>query len=233
MDTKKILTIPDLHGKPSWKFIFDTIYDHIIFVGDFVDSFDMSDTTIFSNLQSIIDIKKLFPEKIILLWGNHEMQYLFNQEYQCSGYRPTMFTSLHFLLNDNRDLFQYAFQYKNYIWTHGGIHCGWWKYRFKGKDNENIADQLNNAFEQKQPKIYKPNIEPLFDCGWDRGGSAKVGGPLWIDRRSLWEKGIHGYHQIVGHNIVPKIMTCKSKKDGSVTFCDCLDEVEDFYIINV
>ena len=35
----KILTIPDLHGKTVWKNVFDTNYDRIIFLGDYVDDF--------------------------------------------------------------------------------------------------------------------------------------------------------------------------------------------------
>jgi hypothetical protein len=60
-----------------------------------------------------------------------------------------------------------------------------------------------------------------------------VGGPLWIDRTSIWEKGINGIHQIVGHSKVDNIMTCKSKKDGSITFCDCLDSIENYNILTL
>lgn len=68
----KILTIPDLHGKTVWKNVFDTNYDRIIFLGDYVDDFPpTTDGEILDNLFKIIEIKKAFPEKIILLWGNH------------------------------------------------------------------------------------------------------------------------------------------------------------------
>jgi predicted phosphodiesterase len=234
VDTKKILTIPDLHGKSTWKQIFDLKYDYIIFLGDYVDDFTATNLDIFDNLNRIIELKKAFPEKIVLLWGNHEQHYLFgNNQYRCSGFRVGMFPVLHQQLNKEKELFQYAFQYKDHIWTHGGIHVGWWKFRFKGNDKENIADQLNARYIEKKSGIFDPKIECLFDCGWDRGGSAKVGSPLWVDRSSLWLKGLPGVHQIVGHNKVDKIMNCPSRDNGSVTFCDCLDKFEYYHTIEL
>jgi hypothetical protein len=206
-----------------------------VFLGDYLDSFEMSDSTILDNLQRIIDLKKLFPDKVILLWGNHEMQYLFSPSYYgCTGFRMSMMGTLHQLLNANKDLFQYAFQYKNYIWTHAGIHVDWWKKQFKGKNKQNIADQLNISFNANNPKKRQSSkIRSLFDIGLERKGIADVGGPLWVDITALWENGLPGYHQIVGHTAVGKITTCSSPKDGSVTFCDCLDAVETFHIIEV
>lgn len=155
----------------------------------------------------------------------------------CSGFRVSMFPVLHNLLHLNNDLFQYAFQHENYLWTHAGVHRGWWEYSFKGKNDGNVADQLNNRFKGQRSDEFDTKIETLFHCGWDRGGSAKVGGPLWVDRNSLWEKGIYGYNQIVGHSKVPNIMKCditkKKQLSGSITFCDCLDSKEEFHIIEI
>ena len=151
MDIKKILTIPDTHGKSSWKNVFDTNYDYIVFLGDYVDDFPpTTDNQILDNLFEIVEIKKLYPDKVILIWGNHEMPYLFNPNmYYCTGFRISMFPVLHQYLNLNRKLFQYSFQYKNYIWTHGGIHKGWWQYRFNSQyvknNNFNIVFTIDQT----------------------------------------------------------------------------------------
>jgi hypothetical protein len=152
-----------------------------------------------------------------------------------------MFSTLNTILNTNKHLFQFAFQHKNHIWTHGGIHRGWWEHRFKKYKTDivfdTIADELNYFFNAKEFGIYNQKIESLFDCGFDRGGSETIGGPLWVDRKTLINKGIRGYHQIVGHNKVPKLIThgIKKKKEitGSITFCDCLDITNEFYRIEI
>lgn len=237
----QILTIPDLHGKTVWKNAFNPNYYKIVFLGDYVDALPpITDTDILDNLHNIIDLKKTYPDLVILLWGNHEQQYLFKPNvYPDSGFRPSMFSVLHKLLNVNKDLFQYAFQYQNYLWTHAGIHSGWWNYRFNTHHVkfDNIADTLNNEFNKKTLAITESKIETLFDCGRDRDGHNMVGGPLWVDRRTLWLNGISGYHQIVGHSNVSKIMSCPISKNkiqtGSITFCDCLDVVEQFHTVKI
>ena len=71
----KTLTVGDLHGKDVWKEI-DTIrYDKIIFVGDYVDCFTTSNVEIKHNLEQIIRYKKDNMDKVVLLLGNHDVQY--------------------------------------------------------------------------------------------------------------------------------------------------------------
>ena len=230
----KILTIPDIHGKTLWKTVFNPSFDLILFLGDYVDCFTTPDSVIEENLLNIVSLKKQYPDKVKLLWGNHEMHYLFPVSYyRCSGYRSSMIQSLNPILTHNKSLFQLAFQHENYLWSHAGVHRGWWNYAFKGDSNQNIADQLNEAFNNHDPYVQNSKTDRLFDCGWDRGGTEKVGGPLWIDRNSMWEKGLSGIHQIVGHSKVDRIMTCKTKNEGSVSFCDCLDAIEDYKIIEI
>jgi hypothetical protein len=237
MSIKKILTIPDLHGKTNWKSVFDPYFDHIVFLGDYFDAFDdenKTNTDMIDNILRIIELKKNYPDKVILLWGNHELHYLFTPtEYQTSGFRMGLYPVLHQLLNRDKNLFQYAFQIKNYIWTHAGIHIGWWNFRFKGDNEKNISDQLNETFLQKKQGIHDPKVETLMDCGIKRWGSEKVGGPLWADKTEMWLKGIPGYNQIVGHSKVFNIVTSPVKKDASITFCDCLCTTENYHIVEI
>jgi len=237
MDTKKILTIPDLHGKNVWEKVINPNYDFCVFLGDYCDSFPpTTDEEILTNLNNIISLKKQYPEKVILLWGNHEIHYLLGpQKYECSGFRESMFSKLSQLLQINKFLFHYAFQYKDYIWTHAGIHCGWWKMSYKGNDQENIAEQLNESFRLRITLMADSKTETLLDCGPDRGGIQHIGGPLWLNRNTLIGKGIPGYNQIVGHTAIPTIKSHpnRGKDKGTVTFCDCLDKEEKYHIIEV
>ena len=71
---KKILTIGDIHGREIWKEFVDiksllssnsNIPEYLyIFLGDYVDSYDISGDKIIENLLEIIKFKTLYPHKI-------------------------------------------------------------------------------------------------------------------------------------------------------------------------
>lgn len=217
-----ILSIGDTHGNSvldDIKKVMDK-YDKIVFIGDYVDSFTLDNLTINKNLYDLIEFKKENPDKVILLWGNHDIQYLFPSKiHLCSGYRPEVNIDLYDIFHKNKDLFQVAYQKDNYIWTHAGVTIGWYKYRFhkfrKNHDIETISDQLNLAFD-----LYE---ESLFDVGYRRGGSYDVGGPFWADKAEMLKSPLEGYHQIVGHSKVEDHRTVYTHNDASVTFIDVIE----------
>jgi len=218
----KIITFGDLHGDDSWKGYLDEIeaHDYCVFLGDYVDSFDRLNEDIYSNLEAVISLKKRLKERVILLWGNHDIQYLFSEPpYRCSGYREEMRLALWTLFNDNKELFQLAFQIDNHLWTHAGVSIGWLQYRFKGlellREGFSLSYLLNNAFKERQ--------EVLFDIGKTRNGKQQVGGPLWADKSETWYKPAKGLHQIVGHTRVKKLMVSKLSENTSITYCDIIE----------
>lgn len=250
---KRILTIGDIHGENTWKQPLEyyrpddvetniNLYDYIVFVGDYVDSFELSDTQIYKNLLEIVDLKLKYPDKVILLLGNHDVQYI-HKGNGCSGYRPSMYLQLNELFTRHEKLFQIAFQIENYLWSHAGLHRGFYKYQIEqqkyvihnGVQREeleidksgNVADILNWCYEVRH--------QPIFDCGWSRGGSQKVGGPLWADKDETYKKPLLGFHQIVGHTRTNEIKHYDNYKgDTSITYIDCMDiEYNNYYIINV
>jgi predicted phosphodiesterase len=246
----KILTIGDVHGKSVWKNFADINmllysdkvlkpeYDLYIFLGDYCDSYDVSNIDIKNNLLDIIEFKKLYPDNVILILGNHDVPYSLNEpwkplnmfKYNCSGHRSEMHFDLYDIFNNNKNLFQLAFQYKNYIWTHAGVHYGWYHYVFSKKIKElgigdlNVAEQLNEAF--------KFNLDCLFDVDWQRGGTKKVGGPLWVDKKFIGKKPLKHTHQIVGHNPVPEIVTYEVF-NSKITFCDVLANKDEFFSLEI
>jgi len=234
----KILTIGDLHGLDNWLNFEDikiltqypnlkTDFDKYIFVGDYTDSYTETNVEILHNLKTLVKFKENYPENVILLWGNHDVQYLYpisNGDRQCQGFRPEAYWDLNIFFREHKDKFQLAYQEDNYIWTHAGIHEGWYKYEFPF-NSPNIADDLNGAFEQ--------NVECIFDCGLKRGGFKKQGGPLWADKIETWTKPLKGYHQIAGHTPVDNIVTYfpfNKRDDTSVTYVDCVKHNK-YYIL--
>jgi len=222
----KILSIGDIHGMNTWKKFgdipqlityvgFQPDYDYYVFVGDYVDSFKLTNPDILNNLKDIIEFKNNYPENVILLWGNHDIQYLTSySEHGCSGFRSEAYYDLHELFKLNKNKFQLAFQVNNYIWTHAGIHRGWYSYSFP-YTSVNIADDLNQAFEE--------NNSSIFDVGHMRGGWKDSGGPLWADKKETWDKLLKGYHQIVGHTKVKEITHRKIDENTSITYIDCIE----------
>ena len=254
----KILSIGDIHGFDTWKAGLDywrpeeegTLvdqFDKIIFVGDYVDEFDKTDLEILNNFIEIIILKKKYPDKVVLLLGNHDVQYFIDsQKSNASGYRTSMYLQLNELFTKNENLFQLAYQHENYLWTHAGVHRGWYQLNIEQqshviRDGEkldyleidksgNIADVLNFCFETRH--------QPIFDCGLIRGGRQKVGGPLWSDFNEIYNKPLLGYHHIVGHTRGKKIRHYENYKgDTSTTFIDALsitNKYEDnFYILKL
>lgn len=218
----KILSIGDTHGH----FVLDEIkeimndYDKIIFVGDYVDSFELNNITINGNLHDLISFKQQNMDLVVLLLGNHDIQYLFNNNrHRCSGYRSEIRFDLYDMFYKNKELFQMSYQIDNYLWTHAGVHTTWYNQRFnefrKQYGMEAISDQLNTAFE-----LYE---ESLFDVGLSRGGWNKVGGPFWCDKDELKSKPLENYHQIVGHTHVNDITTISINQNTSVTFIDTIE----------
>lgn len=85
----RIRVIGDVHGKSWWKSLVKDIdeVDMIVFLGDYVDSYNISDEQIINNLLDIIEFKKSYEDKVILLLGNHEYNYISPYIGYCSGYR--------------------------------------------------------------------------------------------------------------------------------------------------
>ena len=232
----KILSIGDIHGFDSWKkFVIDiSNYDKVIFVGDYVDEYHLSNSTILNNLLDIIEFKNNYSDKVVLLLGNHDYQYAIRPPKMeilghCSGYRADMHFDLYDVFHNNLKLFQFSYQYENYIWTHAGIHRGWYEHFLtefkKVSDFEGtISDKLNLAFEFE--------LDCLLDCGFKRKGHSKVGGPLWADKTETWDKPLKNYHQICGHTPTDKIIHHEiAKYNSSVTYIDSLPDY--CYILDI
>ena len=88
---KKYLIIPDVHGRSFWKkSVYDYLENHpevkIIFLGDYLDPYQYEgiypDDAI-PVFEEIISLKKQYPDRIILLIGNHDLHYVQNHRRGC------------------------------------------------------------------------------------------------------------------------------------------------------
>ncbi|MGV3561356.1 metallophosphoesterase [Larkinella arboricola] len=232
----KIITISDLHGRADWLRINVDQYDRVIFLGDYTDSYELSDETILENLQQIIALKEKYPDKVVLLIGNHDAQYLHFPHYRCSGFRPSQQPALTHLFTVNQSLFQIAHQEGVYLFTHAGVSSLWLSHLPKSglslnldldpQDLSQLAPVMNRMHQDRMLRT------ALFDVSYLRGGSDEAGGPVWADKRETSTDYLPGLHQVVGHTPVPEFVTI-GDENGSITYTDVLQTQEAFYTLEI
>jgi len=227
----KHLIIPDLHGKDCWKDVNPFRYDKVIFLGDYVDHWTLPDRFIYQNLKEIIELKKENPEEIELLLGNHDVQYLHYPHYLCSGFRPSMQRALTLLFNEHRNLFTVAYQKDNYLISHAGVTNKWYKELLELRlvqqirdDTDSVADLINKVEQTAQRWL-------LHQAGSSRGGQGP-GGITWADLKELKADMLEGYHQVVGHTVIPEVEV-EVQEGRSATFIDVLDTYTYFHEVDL
>lgn len=186
----KVLIIPDVHGRDFWKEPINQIddYDKVVFLGDYLDPYpheEISFDHAVENLQSIILYKIRYPDKIVLLLGNHDMHYYNLYFMNCSRMNRARREEIHKIYDEFRDEFELAHIIDNYLFTHAGVYQSWMdKYKLT------IEDLLE----------FKLDLDWLEDISSYRGGWDKTGSCVWADiRESYFYKPVEGYIQIVGH----------------------------------
>lgn len=118
----KIIIVPDVHGRTFWRLAKEKIneIDRVVFLGDYLDPYPIegiSPEKAIEELKKIIDFKKEFPEKVILLIGNHDLQYmnLLKEILPCSRYDFRNAQEIEQIFNDNQELFQVLYKEGKYL----------------------------------------------------------------------------------------------------------------------
>lgn len=206
----KTIVVGDLHGK--WEVAEKALVTGlpVIFIGDYLDSFDRSISDQIKTFDTVINAVK--DKKARALIGNHEVSYLFT-EMRCSGWR--MATQAHIMtrMSDFKYL-EYWIQTEGFLISHAGISN-------RLLENQNIT--LNKYLE----------LQDYFQVGDARSGLEKypceAGGLLWCDWRHEFDP-VPGVMQIMGHTAAPDF---RNKGNGkSKSYCiDCLDSIHKVAII--
>ena len=223
----KIAIIGDLHGKNCYKKLLkDKIesFDKIIFMGDYSDDswITFTDKEIVDNLKEVIEFKKKYQNKVELLIGNHDFQYIVGYP-TASRYRETYAKEMHQIFSENEKLFKMIFIANDYIFTHAGITNGWINYIKKKYNIEKIS--INNI-EEEINKVYAADKEDCNIVSFRRGGWNNFAGPLWADTEDLLEDAWFGYNQVVGHNRVKPRSVIK-KENYNIFLSDHFDTNQD------
>jgi 3',5'-cyclic AMP phosphodiesterase CpdA len=217
-NTKPIVVIGDVHGLTNWK---DVVKRHrgsmFVFLGDYCDPYeDIEPDALIKNFRSIVLFKKKHPKDVILLLGNHDMHYISEDIVTSTRYDNRMASRMKRIIYNNRDLFQYAWQYGNMLFTHAGVNDQWFHEDFIGSldGKRSVAEQLNHPTPEQ--------FSAMGQVSWLRGGPNENGGIFWADKYETSQNPLKGYIQFVGHSRVNNIKQVKLDENTSITYCDCL-----------
>lgn len=221
----KYIVIGDIHGLTTWRKVINRHPDALryVFLGDYCDPYGTSitDEQVVDNFIDIINFKKMYPERVILLLGNHDIHYLLSDAPQGSRYNLSLSMMLNDLFAGNKACFQLAYGCKRLLFTHAGVLKSWLE-EFSTDKTQSVADQINERSDD----------QALWQCCLLRGGLSLYGGPLWADIEEFTtDELLPGLVQMVGHNRVSTI-ELKGRSilsTGIIVFCDSLHQ--DNYLV--
>ena len=219
-----IIIIPDIHGREFWrKAIKELPKDaHVVFLGDYLDPYEnewIYWTDAFKGLLDVIEFKKTHFEQVTLLFGNHDLHYLF-PELKGTRYNEYKEDVIRATFEKNLDCFQMAVEYvvgaKRYLFSHAGVHPEWVR---KHSDLFGSVDKIT-AETFNRLMFTDEFVAALCDVSALRGGWSRVGSMIWADMDEFvgTKENESEMYQICGHT---KCANGQPKVFGNVICVDC------------
>ena len=236
----KLVAIGDIHGRDIWKQIVaqEQDADEFVFVGDYFDSFTVKGPDQYNNFLDIIEFKKQSKVPVILLIGNHDHHYYPGvDDSGTSGYQTLMAPSIKYIVGDNKQYLQAAYQVGEFVFTHAGLSSEWLDDSIKDWNVDNVVEKVNELFHYQPGKIayrsYKQVGGQVY--GAQGYGNEAFQGPIWIrpsalmtaNKKTLRKKII----QVVGHTPQDNIDIEGKSTGGRYYFIDTLEYNQGQYLI--
>ena len=200
------MIIPDVHGRSFWREPIKEInnFDKVVFLGDYMDSYPGEATyeEAIQGLKDIISLKKEYSDKVILLIGNHDCVYMFDEYCKATSARPRFdyehYKEVEQVYKENEKLFQIAWdcdneKYGKILFTHAGV-----TEQFKNVHGLD-AEEINKFFLEEYTSGGISNIVGLASISFYRGGHNSFGSPVWADVREHLSNPVADIFQIFGH----------------------------------
>ena len=203
----KYVFVGDIHGKPEQVEEALQRDGRIVFVGDFMDSFDRSVENQVRALMLALDA--VDAGKAVAIFGNHELSYLMPPQHRCSGY--TAAADAH-LIHLRERMFKTMVPFLrlpgDFLISHAGVMPG----------------MLPHMTEQD----FANAESPIHHIGWSRGGFAAMPGPFWCDFNREFVPTV-GLNQVFGHTARGGKNGIRRLDEQSHNYCvDCLDFKTEF-----
>jgi hypothetical protein len=228
----KALVLGDVHGEATWKscgdiqsLIDDTEnvltpeYDKYIFLGDYVDSFWVDDSDMVDNLEEIIAFRDKYSERVILLLGDHDLQYYYGHDKMApsKNIREGILTELQEIYVNNIAKFSITANLADIVFSHSGVQDEWFEQLSEDKNltASQVVDIINNAWNNS-------NLKPLFfQTGTIFGGSNTIASIFYSNKLTIFKEKYESINQVVGHHTYPDNRLVQSSR-GWMLFCDIL-----------
>jgi predicted phosphodiesterase len=191
----------DIHGRTNWLPVVESNIGQpvtFIFLGDYVSTHeDISAEKQMSNLEQILSFKEKYPDKIILLRGNHDLQHLGYYWAQCSGYFPDVDEEMTKIRDRFLEDTQWIFldKERGILFSHAGVTNTWLR-------NSKVSIDEVNDLEPGKLFGFTP------DSPWDVYGDSITQPPTWVRPKPLVNDAYLAGEliQVVGHTTLSKII---------------------------
>ena len=223
----RLIIIPDVHGRDFWrKAVGDNPDGEFVFLGDYLDPYDFEDIVEdddFRGLEDIIRFKEKNPGRVTLLWGNHDLHYMY-PELMGSRYDFDNAERNAHMFWDHQALFNLAYETKaagkRFLFSHAGVGMGWIRYNFPTLKPEEVDATLLNDLVG-----YPAFMSALEDVSAYRGGGKRYGSMVWADihEQSDESNQFPGVVQVFGHTLMGKPFNYENR-------IYCLDCRRPFYL---
>ena len=236
----KLVAIGDIHGRDIWKQIVAKEHDadEFVFVGDYFDSFTVKGPDQINNFLDIIEFKKQSKVPVILLIGNHDHHYYPGvDDSGTSGYQTLLAPSIKYVVNENKQYLQAAYQVGEFVFTHAGLSSEWLDDSIEDWNADNVVEKVNELFQYQPGKIAYRSYKQVGDqvYGAQGYGNESFQGPIWIrptalmnaNKKTLRKKII----QVVGHTPQDNIDIEGKSTGGRYYFIDTLEYNQGQYLI--
>ena len=205
IENLRILVFGDIHGRNVWKDVIDREdidnLDLIIFLGDYFSSredipVDLQE----ENFRHIVEFKNMYPDKVVLLRGNHDME-------ACKYYWAECYPSHHSKwVYENKEWFlentQWVLQIDDVVFSHAGITKRWYEDMCEAYPEITCFEDIN--------KIEPSEMFGFRPCKLsDYYGESETQPCTWIRPAFLCEYGFPEIRYVVGHSTVKVITECR------------------------
>ena len=185
------IIIGDIHGNVAKVEAFLSYKPEAVHValGDYVDSFLESPS------RQIQALRLLLDSNAVLLWGNHDLHYLAQPPFICTGFQYGREKQYQDMIEAHKRRFLAAYAVDGWLCTHAGVCQGLTK---GDLDVTIIVDRLNAKLAAFIEQPHEPGPLSIFAIGAGRGGDSRCGGIFWYDfkRENALDSSIK---QIFGH----------------------------------
>ena len=220
---KRILIIPDVHGRDFWKEPCNKWDGDIIFLGDYFDPYPSEGISIKDAIKNAEELISIMADKrVTALAGNHDCHYIIDNFSMSTRYSYAYQDVIGQMLKCMP--LKLAHQEGDFLFTHAGVTKYWLNAIDKfGFIKGNLVDGLNDMFYSAL-RGNNGAIAALSTVGYSRGGRYETGSCVWADFYDTVNTEIYDeLTQVVGHSQVVRMINAKDIDPdfNSIYYTDC------------